>query len=232
MVLQSLLTISPANSTSEKTGTEYRFDIAVVDDGSRDNTSELVTSYPENKQIKIHLIRHPSNLGVGAAIRSGINFGIQNKYDYGIVVSGDFQHRAVDVQTVLEKLSEEDLDFVQGVRQIKANKFLHESLVRMYSFLFSTILAKGKLVKDASNGLRGFKLSLFNSQNSINLNQDWLNRYELEPYMLYKILSNRNIKYAEIPIEIVYHKTRSKMKLKNVFRLLKVPFLLKLRIKK
>ena len=63
----------------------------------------------------------------------------------------------------------------------------------------------GKRVTDASSGFRAIKLSLFDDRR-INLWQDWLDRYELEPYLLFTALRLRH-KVIEAPVTIEYPKT-------------------------
>src|SRR5262245_46272484 len=47
-----------------------RYEIVVVDDGSRDATAALVTEMAE-EMPRVRLIRHPENRGYGAALRTG-----------------------------------------------------------------------------------------------------------------------------------------------------------------
>ena len=47
------------------------FEVVVVDDGSRDNTVEIVTRYSKNEP-RVRLVRHEHNRGYGAAVTSGL----------------------------------------------------------------------------------------------------------------------------------------------------------------
>mgnify|MGYP007130752574 CR=1 FL=1 len=56
---------------------------------------------------------------------------------------------------------------------------------RAYSALFSLLL--GKWVTDATSGIRAFRCSILNTP-GLDIAQPWLDRYELEPYLLWKAL--------------------------------------------
>ena len=73
---------------------------------------------------------------------------------------------------------------------------------RGYTFLFS--LFAFKRVADASSGFRAIRLSLFDDKR-IDLHQEWLDRYELEPYLLFKALRLCH-KVVEVPVTIEYPK--------------------------
>jgi dolichol-phosphate mannosyltransferase len=70
----------------------------------------------------------------------------------------------------------------------------------------------GKRITDGTNGFRAFKTSIFKSEN-IRLDQDWLDRYELEPYLIYKVIKS-GYKLKEVPITIKYHQDGSYTKMK------------------
>ena len=55
---------------------------------------------------------------------------------------------------------------------------------------------------DSTNGFRAMRLSIFNNP-KINLNQSWLDCYELEPYILYKSLT-LGFKVREAPVTKIY----------------------------
>jgi len=176
-------------------------EIVVVDDNSNDNTFE------EAKQAGATVIRHKINKGVGAGIRTGINYGIKNKYDICTILSGDDQHEPEEIDRVVRPIIENRYDFIQGSRRLKGGKVINDRPFRMittqlYSLFFS-ILVRRRMT-DATNGFRAFRLSIFDTP-GINIEQDWLDRYELEPYILYKVCRSPEIRMKEVPITIYYH---------------------------
>lgn len=171
----------------------------VVDDGSTDSTA----SFAESAGATV--LKSPGNRGVGAAIRSGIDYAIENGYSVVVVVSGGGKTPPEQIPRLLEPIINGEADLVQGSRYKEGGEFLRMPLrrrlgTRAYTFLFSLFV--GSRVTDASSGFRAIRLSLFKDRR-INLWQDWLDRYELEPYLLFKALRLGH-KVVEVPVTIEY----------------------------
>jgi dolichol-phosphate mannosyltransferase len=201
--------------------------IVVVDDCSNDNTKR------EAIEAGATVLRHEVNKGVGAGIRTGLQYGLDNNYDVAVIMSGDDQHEPKELPSVLEKLFENRSNFVQGSRRLTGGIAVNAPLFReittqIYSVVFSVFTFKR--ITDATNGFRAFYLDILKDP-SINLNQEWLNTYELEPYLLYKAAISPHIKVIEMPITVYYHdspKQYTKMKpFSDWWRLVRPVFLLR-----
>ncbi len=185
--------------------------IVAVDDCSTDGTSQ------EARDAGATVIRHEVNMGVGAGIRSGLDYGRANGFDIAVIMSGDDQHEPKELTDALGPLRRGEADFVQGSRRLKGGgtvdaPLFREVTTRLYSLVFT--LFTGKRITDGTNGFRAFFLSALDSP-EIDLNQPWLNTYELEPYLLYKAVQSRSCRVVEVPITIYYRgetKQYSKMK--------------------
>jgi len=70
----------------------------------------------------------------------------------------------------------------------------------IHPLLFSLIT--GKRITDSTNGFRAVRLSLLDDKR-INLNQPWLDHYELEPYLFYKAIT-LGYKVTEVPVRKLY----------------------------
>src|SRR5580692_10184136 len=66
---------------------QYSDDICVVNDGSTDNTLQVLSQFPELK-----IFSYEKNQGKGWALRQGFKFALQNGYDYAITIDSDGQH--------------------------------------------------------------------------------------------------------------------------------------------
>lgn len=203
--------------------------VVVVDDASTDSTSD------EARAAGGEVIRHQSNLGVGAAIRSGLHYGRDHGFAVAVIMSGDDQHEAAELSGVLAPLREGKADFVQGSRRLPGGKTVNgplfrEVTTRLFSMAFTVL--SGRKITDGTNGFRAFFLAVL-SDPDINLDQDWLDRYELEVYLLYKAVRSPRIRVVEAPVTVYYRggtKQFSKMKpIRDWWRLVRPLIFLKLR---
>lgn len=184
-------------------------EVILVDDGSKDGIDGKI------KNLNAKILRHNNNQGVGAAIRTGLNWGIENNFDIAVILSGSGKTPPFQIPKLLKPLYN-GYEFVQGSRYLKGGRLdnapVHRSLgTRAYSILFSFFC--GKKITDASSGFRAFYLKILMNKR-INLNQKWLDTYELEPYLLFKVLK-LNYKFIEVPVQIIYpseRKNYTKMK--------------------
>lgn len=126
--------------------------VVCVDDGSRDGSVDAVL------RTRAHLVRHPVNLGQGAALQTGLNYArAQAGAEYFVTFDADGQHRLEDAQKMVEVARSPDVDLVLGTRfaEHAASVPLLKRLVLRTAVLLSPAGRKLKLT-DAHNGLRVF----------------------------------------------------------------------------
>lgn len=190
---------------------KFPMDCVVVNDGSSDKTPSLLKRY-EKKGVK-H-ITHPTRKGVGAAIRSAIAYARQENYQILVVMAGNNKDNPEEIRLLVEAL--EGYDIAQGSRYRGKNQshgkfpFHRQIATRLHPLLMSMFLRRR--LTDTTNGFRAIRVKLFDDSR-INLNQSWLDSYELEPYILYRAIA---LGYAvtEVPVTKVYPSGKNFTKMK------------------
>jgi glycosyltransferase involved in cell wall biosynthesis len=178
-----------------------RFEAIVVDDGSSDETSEVARAAGAAV-----VLRHPERQGKGVALRDGWEEGIRRGRPYLAIVDADGQHEAGELAGALDHLLHAKADYLQGSRWMKGGRVVGPTGprgmgTRLYSVLFS-ILAFRRMT-DATNGFRIFRSAILRDPR-INLDQAWLTSYDLEPYLLFRVIQGP-YKLIEHPVTVIYH---------------------------
>lgn len=184
---------------------ERGFDILIVNDGSIDNTKEIL------EKSGLIFINHSKNRGVGAAMRTGIDYGLKNDYYAIAILAGNNKDDPCEIGKLFNPILNEDYDYVQGSRFLKGGRWdnlpvFRYIMVKLHAFLF--YLLTGFKGTDALNGFRAYRLVLF-KDNRINIWQGWLDKYELETYLHYKVI-RLGYKVKEVPVSKIYPNDKKK----------------------
>lgn len=175
-------------------------DTIVIDDGSTDDSQKII------REEGFKSINHELNQGIGAAIRSGINYFFQDAKEYSAVaiMSCNGKMDPADLTAVTKPILEGQADYVQG------NRYLGRSTIDLplfrriaapaFSYFGSLFL--GHHFNDLSCGFRVYTKE-FLAHSEIDINQSWLNRYELEYYLHYKACV-LGFRIVEVPVHITY----------------------------
>ncbi|HET7569225.1 MAG TPA: glycosyltransferase family 2 protein [Gammaproteobacteria bacterium] len=125
-------------------------EIIVVDDCSDDPPIDLCQRH------NIRLIRHPRNLGNGAAVKTGAR---RARGEVLVFMDGDGQHDPEDIPRLLVKL-EQGFDMVVGARSRASQANIGRGLAnRIYNKLASLIV--GHPIPDLTSGFRAARAALF-----------------------------------------------------------------------
>lgn len=124
--------------------------VVVVDDGSTDATGETA------RAAGAVVLRHPFNLGVGGAVRTGLRYAVEHGYETVVQLDGDGQHDPQDASALLSRLDQGDVDVVVGSR-FQFGYHLHRPR-RMVMRLLSSIVSRrlGTRITDTTSGFRAF----------------------------------------------------------------------------
>ena len=129
-----------------------KYDIVVINDGSKDNTEKILC---ENNINHIKLI---NNLGIGGAVQTGYKYALENDYDIAVQFDGDGQHDIRYVRDVIKPITDNDANMVIGSRFIdkSTSKFKSSKArqmgIKMISFFIK--LVTSKKIYDTTSGFR------------------------------------------------------------------------------
>ena len=212
-----------------------KVDYLIVDDASMDGTTEVIQGF-SGQGVKA--IRHQQRKGVGAAIRTAIKYALSQGYEVLVIMAGNDKDNPDEIPRLIGPIIQEGYDLVQGSRYLSPNgaggdmPFYRKVATRVHPALLSLFV--GRTLTDSTNGFRAFRLSIF-ADKAINIDQDWLDHYELEPYLLYKAIT-LGYKFREAPVTKIYPSQKlgyTKMRpVVGWWSILKPVFYLGFRIKK
>jgi dolichol-phosphate mannosyltransferase len=181
-----------------RTPREVVDEVLVVDDGSRDRSAEVA------RRAGATVLSMGRTVGVGAALRSGFAWAKARGFDVIVVIAGNNKDAPEEIPRLLDAILA-GADFVQGSRFLRGGRSggmpLYRRLAtRVHPLLFS--LAARKWVSESTNGFRAFRSRLLDDAR-IDLDQAWLDQYELEPYLYWKVI-RLGYRTAEVPVTKMY----------------------------
>ena len=135
-------------------------EIIIVDDGSTDQTAEIILKiFEDNANVKL-IQREESSKG----LLQSIKFALQTiTGEYFAVMDGDGQHTPDDLLTLINEL--ETSDFVIGVRDLKNTASIstfRRNLSKFFNKILSVML--GKVISDPLTGFFAGKISILNKK--------------------------------------------------------------------
>lgn len=172
----------------------YDVDIIVVNDGSTDNSVELI------KNLNITLIQNPTNMGKGAALLHGFQKALEKNYDAVITMDADNQHNPADIPRFIE-LHEKHLDnIIIGARLLNRENAPKERLAANNIADFFISWAASQKIKDTQSGFRLYPKKLLTLYEEKKLEPQ---RFAFEAELLIDA-SNKGFKVSTLPIKSTY----------------------------
>jgi dolichol-phosphate mannosyltransferase len=175
------------------------YDLLVVDDGSTDGALDDVGP-------RVIVRRNPTNLGIGASMKGVFEYALAEGYDILVIQAGNDKDDPREIPALLEPILQGRADFVQGSRFLSggghANMPGYRRLATRVIHPLAFSIAAGKRVTESTNGFRAFRTALLRDER-IDWRQDWLDRYELEPYLLMKAI-RLGYRHCEVPVTKIY----------------------------
>lgn len=166
--------------------------VVVVDDGSRDNTAD------EAFRAGATVLSHPTNLGQGAALATGIGYALKRGADYIATFDADGQHQVGDIAKLLAALQTHGADIAIGSRFLgDAQSMPWARKVVLKMAVIFTWIVTGQRMTDAHNGLRLFSA---HAARTIRITQ---NRMAHASEIIERIAQNK-LKLVEVPVTLLY----------------------------
>nr|AUN35624.1 glycosyl transferase family 2 [uncultured bacterium] len=170
----------------------YTSHIIVVNDGSTDDTDSLIKKFPF-----VQYISYPKNVGKGWALRKGIEYATQKKYQYAITIDSDGQHFAKDLPVFIDKMEQDPGALIIGARNMGQASVPGKSSFgnKFSNFWFK--VETGITSPDTQSGYRAYPLQLLKGTRYIT------RKYEFEIEVLVKAAWN-GIKIDSVPVSVYY----------------------------
>lgn len=166
--------------------------IIVVNDGSIDNTKDVV-----NKYRGIVVLDHIINLGPGAATLTGIKFAVKSGAKYVVTLDADSQHNPENILSLVNHLVENDKDLVIGSRFLQHNDIPIVRLVYNFFGNLISFLITGVYLSDSQSGMKAMSQKF---ADQLEISFDGF-EFCIE---IIKQARIHNAKIGEIPIDVKY----------------------------
>lgn len=184
----------------------YTHNIIVVNDGSTDNTEQILKEFPSVMVFGYH-----DNKGKGWALRRGFNIAHEQGFHYAITIDSDGQHFAKDLPLFLEKCEQLPDSIVIGARNMEQDNIPGKSSFghRFSNFWFK--VETGISAPDTQSGYRLYPLLQLKNLHFLT------RKYEFEIEVLVRAAWN-GIRIESVPVSVYYAPKESRVSHFRPFR--------------
>ena len=172
--------------------TQYSNDVIVINDGSTDNTVDIVKNYPA-----VQFISYAKNVGKGWALRKAFACATAQGYQYAISIDSDGQHFAKDLPAFYDKLEQEPNAIIIGARNMGQASVPGGSSFgnKVSNFWFK--VETGITSPDTQSGFRLYPLQPLKKMNFIT------RKYEFEIEVLVRA-AWKGVEVVSVPVTVYY----------------------------
>jgi glycosyltransferase involved in cell wall biosynthesis len=193
---------------------KYVDEVTIVNDGSKDDTPKIA------KEHGATVYNHRKNMGLGFALRTGFREALKKNFDIVITLDADGQHDPEDIEKLINRLHENNVDVIIGSRLMDKSQWSNFPKHRLIGNILLTNLtnfaAKKKITTDSQSGYRILKKEVLEK---IHLTGKTM---EIASEIIYETAKN-NFKIDEVPIKATYDKETSNIKMfRDISRIIKL----------
>jgi len=200
MTKDKIFVVIPAYNEAKRISTvitdllKHNYQIVVVDDGSTDNTWQILQNFPITK------MRHKINRGQGATLQTGTDYAFQAGAEIIVHFDGDGQFVAEEIYQAIQPIISQTADIVLGSRFLTRNhkipafkKYIILPISKIINYFFT-----GLKLTDAHCGFRAMNRA---AASKIHITQDGMS-HNTE---IVAQIKKHDLKYKEVPVTVIYH---------------------------
>lgn len=167
-------------------------DVVVVNDGSTENTIDILQTF-----TLLHVISYPDNRGKGYALRKGFSYALDCGYDYAVTIDADGQHRPEDIILFVNEIRNDPDCLIIGTRNLDQQNLSRGSSFanRFSNFWFRFIT--GVKMPDTQSGFRMYPIHMLKDM------KFFTTRYEFEMEVVVRA-AWKEIPIKSLPIDVYY----------------------------
>lgn len=165
--------------------------VIVVDDGSTDNTAQIL------RKMGVSTVTHPHNMGKGAALKTGFRKALEDGFTHAVTIDADGQHFAKDIPLFTEAMERNPGALIVGCRNLsEKNMPQKNSFANRFSNFWFTVQT-GIRLPDTQTGYRLYPLASMRRAGFIT------SRYEAELELLV-FAAWHGIRLIPVKIDVYY----------------------------
>ena len=169
------------------------YQVVVVDDGSSDETTEV-------RRLPIVYLRHPVNLGQGAALQTGMTYALRAGAEIAVHFDADGQHDCGQIERLIAPIVEGQADVVFGsrfLRQQDRSQVPWKKRILLRGGILVSWAMTGMLLSDTHNGFRAM------SRRALERVQLQENGFAHATEIMQRVREG-GMRYVEVPITVSY----------------------------